>query len=89
MAEKHFESDDPLELVAARFPIPEGVDIDEVTARVFIEEYALMGMSREKIYALFRNGYFAGTNAIYDTRGEVFVQRLIDEVFGPAPQEVA
>jgi hypothetical protein len=75
-------------MVAARFPVPEGVDIDEVTARVLVEEFALMGMPRTKMLHMFRSQYFAGTNVIYETRGEAFVSRIIDEVFGPAREEV-
>lgn len=88
MAEKEFEGDDPFEMVAATFPVPDGVDIDEVTARVLIEEYALMGMPRTRIMAMFRSQFFAGTNVIFESRGEAFVTRLIDDVFGPAAEEV-
>jgi len=82
MAEKDFEDDDPMEFVAARFPVPPGVDIDEVTARVFIEEYALMGMPRERTLQLFTSQFFAGTHGIFQARGEAFVQALIGEVYG-------
>ena len=88
MAEKDFEDDDPFEMVAARFPVPDGVDIDEVTARVLIEEYALMGVPRSRMLNIFRSEFFAGTNVIYESRGEEFVVRLIDEVFGPGTEGV-
>ena len=88
MAEKEFEDDDPMEFVAARFPVPAGVDIDEVTARVFIEEYALMGMPRDRIMQLFTSQFFAGTHGIFRARGEAFVQALIDDVYGLPLQEV-
>lgn len=90
MAEKHFELDDPYELVAARVPLEPGVDADEVMARCFIEEYALMGTPRHKMLQLFRSKFFAGTNVIYENRGEAFVQQIIDDVYGVArPQEVS
>ncbi|MCE7929058.1 MAG: hypothetical protein DYG91_11260 [Chloroflexi bacterium CFX7] len=90
MAEKHFEADDPYELVAARVPLEPGVDADELMARCFIEEYALLGTPRHKMMQLFRSKFFAGTNVIYENRGEEFVQRIIDEVFGSAQsQEVS
>lgn len=82
MPDKEFEGDDPFEFVAARFPAPPGVDIDEVTARVFIEEYALMGMPRPRMMTLFKSPAFAGTNVILETRGEPFVQAIIDDVYG-------
>lgn len=89
MAEKELESDDPYEFVAVRFPMDPGVDGDEAMARCFIEEYALMGMPRQKILQLFQARHFAGTYAILQKRGEPFVRQLIDEVFGVGqPQEV-
>ena len=87
MAEKELEADDPMEFVAMRYPVPPGVDGDEVMARCFIEEYALMGMPRAKVAQLFRSRFFKGTHAILESRGEAFVQRLIDQVYGPAPCE--
>ena len=89
MAEKDIEADDPYEFVAVRFPMPEGIDADEVMARTFIEEYALMGMPRERMLVLFQSKFFAGTHAILESRGEAFVQAILDDVYGPAPSEVA
>ena len=89
MAEKEFEADDPYEFVAVRFPMQPGVDADAVMARCFIEEYALMGMPRAKMLHLFRSQFFAGTNAILESRGEAFVTAIINDVYGPAvAQEV-
>ncbi|MCZ2109426.1 MAG: hypothetical protein LC118_07655 [Dehalococcoidia bacterium] len=89
MAEKQFEADDPYEFVAVRIPYPPGVDPDEVMARTFIEEYALMGMPRERVLMLFRSKYFAGTHAILQNRGEAFVEAILDDVYGSARSEVA
>jgi hypothetical protein len=88
MAEKEFEGDDPLEFVAMRFPAPPGVDMDEAMARCFIEEYALMGMPRQRVLKMFTSPFFAGAHAVYEKRGAAFIGRLIDEVFGPTPMEV-
>jgi hypothetical protein len=82
--EKELEADDPLEFVAARFPVPDGIDIDAVTARVFVEEYALMGMPRRKVLQMFASPAFAGTHSIFLARGQDFVEAIIDDVFGPA-----
>jgi hypothetical protein len=87
MAEKDLEADDPMEFVAIRYPVPEGVDGDEVMARCFIEEYALMGMPRERVFHLFKSRFFSGTHAIFDTRGEAFVRGIIDDVYGAAPSQ--
>jgi hypothetical protein len=87
MADKEFEADDPYEFVAMRYPVEPGVDPDERTARCFIEEYALMGMPRDRIMRMFRSPAFAGTHAILERRGEAFVIALANQVFG-APAEV-
>lgn len=89
MVEKESEADDPYEFVAVRFPMEEGIDGDEAMARCFIEEYALMGMPRDRMMHLFRSRFFAGTHAILESRGEAFVQALIDGVYGGVPREVS
>jgi len=82
MAEKDFESDDPYEFVAMRYPVDPGTDADEVMARCFIEEFALMSMSRQKTMRLFASPQFAGTHDILARRGRAFIERLADEVYG-------
>jgi hypothetical protein len=90
VAEKHLEADDPYAFVAARYPAEPGVDAEAVMARCIVEEYALMGVSRQKMMQLFRSRAFAGTHAILASRGEAFVQQIIDEVYGAVPaQEVS
>jgi hypothetical protein len=89
MADKELEDDDPYEFVAVTFPMENGVDADELMARCFVEEYALMGTPRDRMFVLFRSKFFAGTNAILERRGEEFVRAIIDGVYGPAVQEVA
>jgi hypothetical protein len=82
MAEKDFEADDPMEFVAMRFPVPEGVDADAEMTRCFVEEYAVMGMPPERVLRLFKSPFFEGTHKVMATRGERFVQEIIDDVFG-------
>ena len=90
MAEKHLEEDDPYGFVAVRFPVDAGTDPDETMARCVIEEYALVGMPARRVLQLFQSRFFAGTHAILESRGEAFVQRIIDDVYGAAAaQEVA
>ena len=89
MVEKENEADDPYEFVAVRFPVEEGVDQDERMARVFVEEYALLGVPRHRILQLFRSQQFASTNAIYVNRGQAFVEAIIEDIYGPQAQEVA
>ena len=88
LSEKEFEADDPYEFVAMRYPVEPGTDPDEAMARCFIEEYALMGMPRDRIMRMFRSAAFRGTNAILERRGEAFVVAIADEVFGQPATEV-
>jgi hypothetical protein len=83
--DKELDVDDPYELVAVQVPGPPGYDGPAEMARVFIEEFALMGWPPERILRLFRSRAFAGTHAVYEERGEAFVQALIDAVFGRRP----
>jgi hypothetical protein len=88
MADKHLERDDPYEFVAMRYAAAPGSDPDVEMARCFIEEYALMGMPREKTMRLFQSPYFAGTHAILQKRGDAFVRQLINDVYGQPAGEV-
>ena len=91
MAEFHkgAEAEDPLEAMAVAVDCPPGYDGVEAMARAFIEEYAMMGWSREHILRLFQNPRYAGTHAVYHERGEAFIHSLLDDVLCVAPaQEV-
>jgi hypothetical protein len=79
--DKELEDDDPYELVAVSVTGPPGYDGPAAMARVFIEEFALMGWPPARIMRLFKSPKFAGTNSVYEERGEAYVQGLIDEVF--------
>ena len=87
MAEKHFEADDPYEFVAMRYTAEPGTDPDEVMARCFIEEYALMGMPRNKIMRMFESAHFTGTHAILERRGKAFIRAISDDIYGSAAEE--
>ncbi|MGE0600520.1 MAG: hypothetical protein AB7J35_15330 [Dehalococcoidia bacterium] len=88
IADKEFEADDPYEFVGVRYPAEPGTDPDEIMARCFIEEYALMGMPRDRIMRMFRSAHFKGTNAILQRRGENFVDEIANSVYGtPAREE--
>lgn len=88
MAEKDLETDDPYEFVAIRYPVEPGTDADEVMARCFIEEFALMSMSRQKTMRLFASPQFAGTYDILARRGRDFIERLAAEVYGTPAGEI-
>lgn len=87
LSEKEFEADDPYEFVAMRYSAEPGTDPDEAMARCFIEEYALMGMPRDRIMRMFHSPHFAGTHAILERRGQAFVVGIADSIYGPAAAE--
>ncbi len=49
-------------------------------ARCFVEEYARMGWSGERILRLFRNPFYRGPHQILRMKGEEFVRSLIEIV---------
>ena len=81
--DNHIEHDDPYELVGVRFPLPEGVDADRVTAKCFVEEFALMGSSPAEVRRLFTDAHYRGSYDVAQRRGMDFIEELIAEVFGP------
>ena len=87
LSEKEFEADDPYEFVGVRYAAEPGTDPDEIMARCFIEEYALMGMPRDRIMRMFHSPKFNGTYAILERRGEDFVREIADEIYGQRATE--
>ncbi len=88
LADKEFESDDPYEFVGVRYEAEPGTDPDEAMARCFIEEYALMGMPRDRIMRMFRAPQFKGTHSILERRGEPFIHAIADDIYGTTVPEV-
>jgi len=84
--EKSVEDDDPYELVGVRFPVPEGVDADAELARIFVEEYAVIGWSPQRIRELFAAPLFAGAHDLVRRRGQGIVDDAIATVFGESSE---
>ena len=80
--DKMAEATDPYEAVAVGMPTP-GYDGTAVMARVFVEEFALLGWDRARIARMFRVPRYVGPHAVYRARGAAFVDALLDEVLGP------
>ncbi len=81
-SQKMVEPTDPYEAVFARLDTP-GYDGLAEMARVFVEEFALMGWDRNRVARMFRIPRYVAAHAVYRTRGPEFVEALLDEVFGP------
>ncbi len=82
MTGKPLEPEDPMALVGVG--LERGPD-DEALAEMawcFVEEYARMGWSGERIMRLFRNPFYRGPHQILRVKGEDFVRGLITTVEG-------
>ena len=80
MAMKRLEPEDPMALVGVG--LEQGPD-DEALAEMawcFVEEYARIGWSGERILRLFRNPFYRGPHQILRMKGEDFVRSLIETV---------
>lgn len=77
---KQPEPDDPMALVGVRLEEdPDERAMDEM-ARSFVDEYARLGWSGERILRLFRNPFFRVPHQIYEVRGEEYVRSLVAAV---------
>lgn len=83
MADKEFESDDPMELVGLLMQANEK-DIEEM-GLTFVEEYVRMRWPREEIEAVFANPHYRGPHTVYRVKGPAFIAGLIDLVTGVTP----
>jgi hypothetical protein len=82
--DKVLEPTDPIEPVAVSLSTP-GFDGVTAMGRTFVEEFAMMGWSRDRIARMFATPRYAGANAVWRTLGSDGVEVLLDEVFGPGP----
>jgi hypothetical protein len=82
---KMAEPTDPYVATAVALPTP-GYDGIAAMGRAFVEEFALMGWSRERITRMFQMPQFVAARAVYDARGPEFIEQLISEVLGPPPE---
>jgi hypothetical protein len=80
---KEPEAGDPLEIVGVVLdrPMDEGA-VDDM-ARTFVEEYALLGWSPERILAMFRRPFYGGAHDAYERLGEPRIRVLIEQTMGP------
>ncbi len=76
MPKDEFDHDDPMELVGVALPY----DAQEDMARCFVEEYAMLGISREQMFKFFQDPFYLATHQVYKAKGEAWVKQLIDEV---------
>ena len=80
---KATEPTDPFVGTAVGLSTP-GHDGLAAMGRAFVEEFALMGWSRERLERMFRTPRYVAAHAVYQQRGPEFVRSLINDVLGPA-----
>ncbi len=78
MAEKHFDEDDPMELVGMVLPATPGQL--EAMAEALVEEYVRLGWEEARLMGLFTQPFFMATYRIYRIKGEAYVRDLIRRV---------
>ena len=81
MAGKPYEPGDPTELVGVRLPTGPDEEALREMAIAFVEEFALLGWSRERILRLFANPFFAGPHRVYRALGPDAIRELVASVF--------
>ncbi len=84
--DKVAEPTDPYEATMVGWSTP-GYDGMAAMARTFVEEFAMLGWSRDRISRMFRIPRYVGPFAVFASHGPEFVESLIDDVFGSADVE--
>ena len=79
---KAAEATDPYVASAVELTTP-GHDGTAAMARTFVEEFARIGWSRDRIGRMFRQPRYAAAHSVYQMRGPDFVAKVIDDVLGP------
>ena len=86
---KAAEATDPYVASAVEISTPNH-DGTAAMARTFVEEFARIGWSRNRISQMFRKPSYIAAYLVYQTRGPEFVAGVIDEVLGPeTPSKVS
>jgi hypothetical protein len=72
--------EDPMELCMETVAC--GPEADALQAEVFIEEFALMGYSRDFVLRLFKDPHYAGAHRLLLAHGEDWVRDRMRAVLG-------
>lgn len=76
MANKEYESDDPMEMVGYEIPGQSEAALRDM-ALCFAEEFVRDGLDEGKIMSLFRNPYYKGPYLAWQQKGDEFVKSVI------------
>lgn len=85
---KILEPTDPMEPVAVVLATP-GFDGVTAMGRIFVEEFAMMGWTRDRIARMFATPRYSGAHAVWRALGPDVIDGFIDDVFCPrgTPEE--
>ncbi len=72
------DSEDPMELVGVRLPVPDDCALKEM-AECFAEEFLRMGHSVKQVLALFKNPFYGGPHEAYRKPGEEWTCEMIKD----------
>ena len=78
MAHKEYEADDPMEMIGIQFPHQSEKELRDM-ALCFAEEFVREGLDQEKLLKMFKNPFYQGPYMVWEQKGDVFVQSVIDE----------
>ena len=79
MPNKHFEQDDPMDLVGMILPGEAGQI--EAMAECIVEEYVRLGWDERRLLSIFVSPMFLATHRIYRQKGEGYIRGLIQEAW--------
>ena len=76
---KEPEPDDPLELTGVMLPAEDDASLRDM-AVCFVEEFMQDGWSDEQLRAMFRHPGYRGPHLVWRTKGDAYIEEVIQEV---------
>jgi hypothetical protein len=89
MPMREADTDDPMELVGVRLPVPDDQAMRDM-AECFVEEFVRLGHTADELMSMFRNPFYGGVHQTYQALGEAHIGELIAKyirLFRPAGNE--
>jgi hypothetical protein len=78
MAEKEYESDDPVELIGVQLPRQSEEQLRDM-ALCFAEEFVREGWDEARLFKMFHNPLYQGPYMAWKQKGDDFVNSVIKE----------
>ncbi len=90
MPTREAKTDDPMELVGVRLPVPDDQAMRDM-AECFVEEFVRLGRTADELMSMFRNPFYEGVHQAYRALGEAHIGELIAKyirLFRPAEKDL-